>query len=93
MGHVATPEPPPPTPGAGLELRDTWRHRSPSQSGGVPGATGHVAVPELSGVHRHRSPFLSGAVSGAMGLDLSLAHGGTRFAGYRQWPSNPPRKR
>jgi hypothetical protein len=34
---------------AGLELWDTWRHRSPSLSGGVPGATGHVAIPEPSG--------------------------------------------
>jgi hypothetical protein len=32
-----------------LEPRDTWQHRSPSLSGGMPGATGHVAMLELSG--------------------------------------------
>jgi hypothetical protein len=33
---------------ADLEPRDTWRHQSPSLSSGVPGATGHVAMLELS---------------------------------------------
>jgi hypothetical protein len=35
-------------------------------------------------MRRHRSPPLLGSESGAVGLDLSLVHGGTRSAGYRQ---------
>jgi hypothetical protein len=50
----------------------------------VPGATGHVAMPELSDTRRHRSPPLPGAESGIVGLDLGLVHRGTRSAGYRQ---------
>jgi hypothetical protein len=37
---------------AGLESQDTWRHRSPSLSGGEPGATGHLATPEPSHTER-----------------------------------------
>jgi hypothetical protein len=33
---------------AGLEPRDTCRHRSPSMSSGVLNAMGHMAMPELS---------------------------------------------
>jgi hypothetical protein len=32
-----------------LEPWDTWRHRNPLLTGGVPDATGHVAKPGLSG--------------------------------------------
>jgi hypothetical protein len=33
----------------GLEPRDTWRYQSPSLSGGMLGATGHVVMPKLFG--------------------------------------------
>jgi hypothetical protein len=40
----------------GLEPRDMWRHWSPSLSGGMPSAMGHVVTPELSGTGCH-TPF------------------------------------
>jgi hypothetical protein len=37
---------------AGVEPQDTWRHQSPSLSGGGPGGKGHVATLEPSHTRR-----------------------------------------
>jgi hypothetical protein len=96
----------------GLKPWDIWRHWSPSLSGGGPSGTGHVghqSPPVLGGesrvvghmatsepfpvgwrarchgdTRRHQSPSRLDVESDAIGLDLSLVHGGTRSAGYRQ---------
>jgi hypothetical protein len=62
----------------GLKPQDTWRYRSPSLSGGSPGA---------SNMWRRQSLPAQGAKSSAVGLDLSLVHGvpdlqGTDICGY-----------
>jgi hypothetical protein len=54
---------------AGLELWDTWRHWSPSLSSGVPGATGHMVMPELSDTRS--------------GSGAAETHDGTRALPYR----------
>jgi hypothetical protein len=60
----------------GLEPRDTWRHRSYSLSGGVPDATGHVAVPELSG---------TGSGSGAAGTHIDTGALSCRVRNLALW--------
>jgi hypothetical protein len=46
-----------PAQGTGLVPWDMWRHRSRFLSGGMPGATGHVAMTELSGTESGFGPW------------------------------------
>jgi hypothetical protein len=58
----------------GLETRDTWRHQSPSLSGGGPGAMRHMATPEPSHTGRrvwnHGTRGDTGALSGRVACPM-----------------------
>jgi hypothetical protein len=78
----------------GPEPQDMWQRRSPLGAGAGSGALGHVATPESSKAGR-QVPELRWHVATrgcipALCLGLKPVHGGTWYAGYRQWPPDPP---
>jgi hypothetical protein len=96
-GHVATSKP----TSVGRKnpvLLDTRRHVGAHLGWKAgPGATGHVTASEPTSTRRQDPVLLD--MWWCVGarhipyLDLKLVHGGTRSAGYRQWPSGPPQER
>jgi hypothetical protein len=51
---------------ADLLLWDSWQHQSPSLSGDVPSATGHMAMPELSDTRSGSGVTRTGGDTGAL---------------------------
>jgi hypothetical protein len=89
------------TRGAPEPSQRLWSHDTRGGTGALPireadsRAARHVAVLEPTSARRQvsvlRDMWRCVAAHPALYLDLKLIRGGTRSAGYRQWPLGPPR--